>query len=400
MPTKPEKGKYSLFSDEMDTRIQAESLLAQPVGDADNFLVQYKLFSSILITTAETVFGTCKLCPKTTKNLTNGMIQLIVGKICATGSAINIAKCGPSTKASDLARRIYFTAMLDHEHNDPCNLKSKEIMLRAKKHDQWRIQHALKGSTKFLNASSFDFIPFPLIVNNLDDPHKLKAYRPKSFDNFKKKLQTLLKSGVKYKPEKYIRLDTDLLKDQMLQILDKNRDLLAFICPQMPEQIHQDLVCGLDSIYPGILVHTNTKSKGKFGKFPAVHHCIYNRYCKSGTCRRRDPAMLQKEGSQHHVNIAMSVPHASVEMKKQLEEYIQLQCVFKPLFDWITELLEKILPDSFEVLSKYIDILPCAEPVVVYPFSGFVINFNVATRLHCDWQDHDICLVLAIMDKD
>ncbi|KAF9530624.1 hypothetical protein CPB83DRAFT_763031, partial [Crepidotus variabilis] len=46
-------------------------------------------------------------------------------------------------------------------------------MLRAKKRDQWRIQQALKGSTKFLNASSFDFIPFPLIVNDLDDPHKL-----------------------------------------------------------------------------------------------------------------------------------------------------------------------------------------------------------------------------------
>jgi len=44
------------------------------------------------------------------------------------------------------------------------------------------------------------------------------------------------------------------------------------------------------------------------------------------------------------------------------------------------------------------EILPCNDASPVYPFSGFVINLNVTTRIHRDWGDQDICLVLVIKD--
>jgi hypothetical protein len=45
-----------------------------------------------------------------------------------------------------------------------------------------------------------------------------------------------------------------------------------------------------------------------------------------------------------------------------------------------------------------VDILPCEEPSPVYPFAGFVINLNVATRIHHDYKDEDICVVVPISD--
>lgn len=34
----------------------------------------------------------------------------------------------------------------------------------------------------------------------------------------------------------------------------------------------------------------------------------------------------------------------------------------------------------------------------MYPFSGFVLNINVITRIHRDWGDQDVCLLLIIQD--
>jgi hypothetical protein len=33
-----------------------------------------------------------------------------------------------------------------------------------------------------------------------------------------------------------------------------------------------------------------------------------------------------------------------------------------------------------------------------YPFSGFVINFNVCTKIHRDLNDKKLCIVMAISD--
>jgi len=60
--------------------------------------------------------------------------------------------------------------------------------------------------------------------------------------------------------------------------------------------------------------------------------------------------------------------------------------------------LQKLLPDNFRILGQFVDLLPCEEPSPVYPFAGFDINLNVATRVHRDYMDNDICVVISISE--
>lgn len=57
-----------------------------------------------------------------------------------------------------------------------------------------------------------------------------------------------------------------------------------------------------------------------------------------------------------------------------------------------------LLPESYETLSFLIEALPNCDTSPVHPFSGFVLNVNVSTRIHRDWGDEDICLVLVLSD--
>jgi len=43
-------------------------------------------------------------------------------------------------------------------------------------------------------------------------------------------------------------------------------------------------------------------------------------------------------------------------------------------------------------------VLPGSGFSPAYPFSGFVINFNVCTRIHRDVNDKKLCVVMAISD--
>lgn len=61
--------------------------------------------------------------------------------------------------------------------------------------------------------------------------------------------------------------------------------------------------------------------------------------------------------------------------------------------------LQTLLPDTYEVLAQFADLLPCGEVSPAYPFTGYVLNINVTTRIHRDWGDKEICLVLPIFDS-
>ena len=57
-----------------------------------------------------------------------------------------------------------------------------------------------------------------------------------------------------------------------------------------------------------------------------------------------------------------------------------------------------MLPDNYEILSEFIDILLCGKPFPVYPFSGFILNINITSRIYHDKKNKNICLVLALSD--
>ncbi|KAF9521717.1 hypothetical protein CPB83DRAFT_747425, partial [Crepidotus variabilis] len=136
--------------------------------------------------------------------------------------------------------------------------------------------------------------------------------------------------------------------------------------------------------------------EGISNQFSVCHFTWYNRYSKSGKGLNPhiDPASAQKPGTQRRVHTSQSVPRASNEQKDHLYEYKRLKESFGPVFDWLRELASN--PYNYKILSEYVEILPAGEPSPVHPFAGFVLNINVSTRVHCDWQDHDICLILVI----
>ncbi|KAL6301707.1 hypothetical protein BKA93DRAFT_712769, partial [Sparassis latifolia] len=69
---------------------------------------------------------------------------------------------------------------------------------------------------------------------------------------------------------------------------------------------------------------------------------------------------------------------------------------FAALFSWIEQTLKEQLPELYGSLAIYADVLPGNTASPVYPFSGFVVNLNVATRPHRDVKDLNVCLVLVI----
>lgn len=61
-------------------------------------------------------------------------------------------------------------------------------------------------------------------------------------------------------------------------------------------------------------------------------------------------------------------------------------CIFK---------VQTHFPHTYSELERYSQILPGNEHSPVHPFAGYVVNINVATRIHRDLQDQDICVVLV-----
>jgi hypothetical protein len=60
--------------------------------------------------------------------------------------------------------------------------------------------------------------------------------------------------------------------------------------------------------------------------------------------------------------------------------------------------LQKQLPDIYDDLSIFADVLPGHEVAPAHPFCGIVLNINVVTGAHRDFKDLEICLVIDIGD--
>ena len=54
------------------------------------------------------------------------------------------------------------------------------------------------------------------------------------------------------------------------------------------------------------------------------------------------------------------------------------------------------MPDSYKKLAEYGDCLPGDEFLAGYPFGGIVLNLNIATKIHRDNEDLDLCLLIVI----
>lgn len=56
------------------------------------------------------------------------------------------------------------------------------------------------------------------------------------------------------------------------------------------------------------------------------------------------------------------------------------------------------MPKEYEILSQYCDILPADGIAPTYPFGGWIVNLNISTLIHCDYQDLKLCLIVVASD--
>lgn len=203
VPLKKDKEKYHQFQEEVDRMISAKSdTLNKKITDDDSFLERYQNLTEIITESAVKIFGRSKSFQWRQEEVTNTKIEEITNMMKAIGGAIRLEKSELTVHVSLKAERlhmslhqVYIRNSADSNsrpgvHDMPISYlvflqrkrralykdlyteQSREIIDRAKKADWRKIVDALMGnSTKKLFAKSF--IPFPLIVNDLDIPTKL-----------------------------------------------------------------------------------------------------------------------------------------------------------------------------------------------------------------------------------
>ncbi|KAF9552916.1 hypothetical protein CPC08DRAFT_646289 [Agrocybe pediades] len=144
----------------------------------------------------------------------------------------------------------------------------------------------------------------------------------------------------------------------------------------------------------------DTQKAGIDYKFEAHHYVWYNRYSTNGKDAPKDidPAACQKEESSRRNNTCQNNPRTSGEKQGNLPILVQVKKAFDDVFEWIAKTLKKVLPKEYEIISQFADILPAGAISTVYPFSGFVVNFNVTTRIHQNMHNKILCVVLVISD--
>ncbi|KIY43172.1 hypothetical protein FISHEDRAFT_54036, partial [Fistulina hepatica ATCC 64428] len=108
------------------------------------------------------------------------------------------------------------------------------------------------------------------------------------------------------------------------------------------------------------------------------------------------PNNLYVDGSSR-VNRTQFVPLAATNMRNHRREHANLCTAMEGVFEWIEESLRTNCPQEFEEICIFAGVLPCNTNSPVYPFGGFVLNFNISTKIHRDHMDvRTGCGVLVI----
>lgn len=129
-----------------------------------------------------------------------------------------------------------------------------------------------------------------------------------------------------------------------------------------------------------------------------------------------EPTTLKREGKKKS-HTSQTLPQPSQEMLEHSAEYEALRVALAPLLEWQKKMVrihkhvfeslnfldqfsqvELLLPQDYEELAQYVEILPCHQISPAYPFGGFVLNLNVSTLIHRDWKDLNLCMVIVISE--
>ncbi|KAG2121040.1 uncharacterized protein F5147DRAFT_562829 [Suillus discolor] len=204
---------------------------------------------------------------------------------------------------------------------------------------------------------------------------------------------------------------------QVLDILNADGTLMAFICTTLPDCICNTLEANLlaafgksnmlidrkmfkeDEMAASEAGASGMVMKGDVLPFHCAHFTWYNRYTTPGDNAPTDvhPHNLRVARASC-TNYSQFLPYPSREMVEHADLYRGMIANFGDLFEWIKNMICQCLPEEYEFLIQYVDLLPGKPGSPVASFLSLVVNVNVCTLAHRDGKDLIYCLVLPLGD--
>ncbi|KJA16790.1 hypothetical protein HYPSUDRAFT_103625, partial [Hypholoma sublateritium FD-334 SS-4] len=160
---------------------------------------------------------------------------------------------------------------------------------------------------------------------------------------------------------------------------------LIIVLPDMPMELRQDALLHLRNAFQhDVLQQTDSAEAGEKFKYPTLHFGWYNRCAKQGkdVPGDVDPAGHRRKGKTRSSKTAQCQPFTTEELQENAKAYTILSECFKKMFEWLAAAVQLFLPAEYEILAQYAEVLPADAHCPAYPFSNFVINFNVTTTVH------------------
>lgn len=81
-------------------------------------------------------------------------------------------------------------------------------------------------------------------------------------------------------------------------------------------------------------------------------------------------------------------------IKKNPDKFLIIADCLEDICCVLSSVLQEHLPDEFEDLRVFCEILPLNRRSATYPFPGFVLNLRVCTDAHVDSNDNILCVVM------
>ena len=123
--------------------------------------------------------------------------------------------------------------------------------------------------------------------------------------------------------------------------------------------------------------------------------CLLINICRQGNGSPDNvhPHFLYKDGNGHS-NHNQRATYLAKAIKDNPERFQSITDILQDVCKIVCDVLQKHLPDAFDRLRVFCEILPLNQMPATYPFPGFVLNIQVCTEAHVDANDDTICVVI------
>ena len=105
------------------------------------------------------------------------------------------------------------------------------------------------------------------------------------------------------------------------------------------------------------------------------------------------PHFLYKDGNGRS-NHNQRATYMSKAIKDNPDMFQSITDILEDVCRIVCEIIRKHLPDAFNRIRVFCEILPLNQMPTTYPFPGVVLNVQVCTEGHIDANDDTICVII------